>query len=156
MRALITSVYRFIYNLTRFKLFSLVIAIAYVSLLNLVMTYGLSLMLRDWLTPLGFLLKLFSFPVIIFTTGLMVYLVYRATPAKKTLAKDAKKSQSYTAILVYTGLCILVWVYIKYNDKVFYNPAVPARKRFKNPKNAFVNPPAPARMMMYPALLATV
>lgn len=152
MRSLITSVYRFLYNTTRFKLFSLVIAIAYVSLLNMVMTYGLAIMLEGWLTPLAFLRKLFVFPTIIFTSALMVYLVYRAMPAKKTLQKDAKKSQSYTAILVYTGLCILVWVYLKYNDKVFYDPNVPRRKKFKNPPNAYNHQRHdPARTIAYKA-----
>ena len=149
MKSLITSVYRFIYNITRFKLFSLVIAIAYVALLNLVMMFGLGIMLEGWM-PTSFVHKLFAFPYIIFTAALMTYLIYRATPAKKTLSKDAKKAQSYTPILVYTALCIIVFIYIKYGEKVFYDPAVPKRKKFKNPHNAFVNPPAPERTMAYP------
>jgi len=152
MRSLITSVYRFVYNLTRFKLFSKVIAIAYVALLNLVMIFGLGIMLEGWM-PTSIVHKMFAFPFIIFTAALMTYLIYKATPPKKTLSKDAKESQSYTPVLIYTGLCILVFVYIKYGDKVFYNPAVPKRKRFKNPPNAIVNPPVPARTMVYPVRL---
>ena len=147
MRSLIVSIYRLVYNITRFKLFSFVVAIAYITLLNLVMVYGLGLLLEGWM-PTSIVHKLFAFPLIIFTTGLMTYLIYKATPPRKSISKDAKKTTSYTAILVYTGLCALIFAYIKYNDKVFVDPA-PKRKKFKNPHNAYNNLKNPSKTVCY-------
>ena len=105
-------------------------------------------MLEGWM-PTSIVHKLFAFPYIIFTSGLMTYFIYKATPPKKTLSKDAKKSTSYTAVLIYTGLCILVFAYIKYGDKVFVDPA-PQRKRFKNPPNAYNSRQVPPGTIWYP------
>src|SRR4051812_1558213 len=132
MRSLIVAVYRLIYDITRFKLLSIIVPIAYISLLNLVMIYRLGLLAEGWM-PTSIVHKLFAFPYIIFTAVLMTYLIYRATPNKKNLSKDAKKVTKYTAVLIYTGLCILVFAYIKFGDKIIVDPA-PKRKRFKNPK----------------------
>ena len=147
MRSLIVAVYRLVYNVTRFKLFSLVVAIAYISLLNLIMIYGLGLLVEGWL-PTSIVHKLFAFPYIIFSALLMTYLIYRATPNRKNLSKDAKKVTKYTAVIIYTALCILVLVYVKYQDKIIVDPA-PKRKRFKNPKNAFYQRQAPVRCIEY-------
>ncbi len=143
MRSLIVAVYRLVYNVTRLKVFSVVISVAYITLLNLVMIYGLGQLMAGWLTP-PIVLMLFRFPYIIFTTALMTYLIIKVTPTRKTLSKDAKKVTKYTAVLIYTGLCILVLVYIKYNDRVFSDP-VPSRRILKNPKNAFHSNKAPEK-----------
>ncbi len=149
MRSLIVAVYRLVYDVTRFKLFSLVVAIAYISLLNLVMIYGLGQLMAGWLTP-PFVLKLFKFPYIIFTALLMTYLIYRATPNRKNLSKDAKKVTKYTAVMIYTGLCILVLAYIMNIDKIqkLLHPE-PIRKKRPNPKNAFQSKPFPAKTISY-------
>ncbi len=112
------------------------------------MIFGLGILLEGWM-PTSIVHKLFSFPYIFFTAALMTYLIYRSTPPKKTLTKDAKKSTSYTAILIYSGLCVLVFIYIKFNDKVFIDPA-PKRKRFKNPHNAYYKVPESSKTMRYP------
>ncbi len=147
MRSLIVAVYRLVYNITRFKVFSVVIAVAYITLLNLVMIYGLGVLLEGWM-PTSIVHRLFTFPYILFTTALMTFLIVKVTPTRKTLSKDAKKVTKYTAVLIYTGLCILVFIYIKYNDKVFVDPA-PQRRKFKNPKNAYNRSKVPVRAIFY-------
>ena len=147
MRSLIVAVYRLVYDVTRFKAFSVVIAVAYITLLNLVMIYGLGLLLEGWM-PTSIVHRLFAFPYILFTTALMTYLIIKVTPTRKTLSKDAKKVTKYTAVLIYTGLCILVLAYIKFGDKVFFDPA-PKRRRFKNPKNAYQSNKPPVNAIAY-------
>ncbi len=147
MRSLIVAVYRLVYNVTRFKVFSVVISVAYITLLNMVMIFGLGMLMEGWM-PTSIVHKLFAFPYILFITALMTYLIIKATPKRKALSKDAKKVTKYTAVLIYTGLCILVLLYIKYNDKVFVDPA-PKRKKFKNPKNASNTEKAPVRFIAY-------
>ena len=135
MRSLIVAVYRLVYNVTRFKVFSVVISVAYITLLNMVMIFGLGMLMEGWM-PTSIVHKLFAFPYILFITALMTYLIIKVTPTRKTLSKDAKKVTKYTAVLIYTGLCLLVLAYIKYGDRVFVDPA-PRRKQYKNPKNAY-------------------
>ena len=147
MRSLIVAVYRLVYNVTRFKVFSVVVAVAYITLLNLVMIYGLGVLLEGWM-PTSIILRFFVFPYILFTTALMTYVIIKVTPTRKTLSKDAKKVTKYTAVLIYTGLCLLVLLYIKYSDKVFADPA-PERRVHPNPKNAYRNDKAPVKTMAY-------
>ena len=147
MRSLIVAVYRLVYNVTRFKVFSVVIAVAYITLLNLVMVYGLGQLMRGWLTP-PIVLMLFRFPYILFMTALMTYLIIKVTPTRKTLSKDAKKVTKYTAVLIYTGLCILVLVYINYIDKIPFDTA-PQRRRLPNPPNAYHSNKAKMKEIAY-------
>lgn len=120
MRRLLVDVYRLMFLITGAKMFSVVIAIIYVTLLNMVVLSGLSLLMQGWM-PTAFIHKLFTYPYYFFTGVVMLGLMIKYKPSKKIIAKEAKKTKDYTFIAIYTAVALILYLYIMYGDKVNFN-----------------------------------
>ena len=118
MRRLIIDVYRAIYYVTGAKGLSLGVAIVYVSALNMIVLYGLGLLLEGWL-PTSIVHKLFAFPYYFVTGAAMLGGMIWIRPPMKNITKEAKKATDYTFIIVYTVAAVFAFLYIKYADKIF-------------------------------------
>ena len=119
MKTLIVDVYRFIYRFTGAKFFSTAIAVIYVTVLNMVMLYGLGVLMAGWV-PTGFIVKLFVFPYIAFTFIGVLLITLRFKPGKKAIAKEAKKTKDYTFIMVYSAAALVLFLYVKYGSRIIF------------------------------------
>ena len=117
MKTLIIDVYRFVYRISGAKVFSVAIAVIYVTILNMIMLYGLGALLADWM-PTRFIGSLFVFPYYFFTAALVFYITSRSKPTKKAIAKEAKKTKDYTFIIVYSVAALILFLYMKYGSKI--------------------------------------
>jgi hypothetical protein len=120
MKTLIVDAYRFVYRISGAKMFSVVIAIIYVSILNMVVLCGLSLLLEG-LMPTSFIHRLFVFPYYFVTGALMLVVMFRYKPSKKAIAKEAKTTKDYTFIIVYTLASIILYLYMQYGVKLNFS-----------------------------------
>jgi len=120
MKGLIVDVYSIVYRISGAKMFSVVIAVIYLTTLNMIMVFGLGLLMRGWM-PTSFIPKLFVFPYYFFTGALMLWITTRFKPSKKAIAKEAKKATDYTFILIYSLAALILFLYIKYGDKINFN-----------------------------------
>lgn len=119
MKGLIAGIYNLVYRATGIKPIAFVFALVYVSLLNLVLLYGFSLLMKDLFPFVGLLTPLFRFPIIIGTLALMLGLTFWLMPSWETITKEGKKVKKYTPIIVYTAVALLIFAYSKYSDKIF-------------------------------------
>jgi len=131
MKTLIIDVYRFVYRFSAAKVFSVAVAVIYITILNMIMLYGLGALLAGWM-PTSFIGKLFVFPYYFFTAALVFYITWKYKPTKKAIAKEAKKTKDYTFIIVYSLAALILFLYMKYNSKINFEnkrPYVKPRKR---------------------------
>ena len=132
MKTFIIEAYRFIYRISGAKMFSVVTAIIYVTILNVIIISGLSLLLGGWIPIFNIVHKLFTFPYYFFSGALLFGLTIRFRPSKKAIAKEAKKAKDYTFILIYTLAALILFLYLRYGDKINFDPKklhVKPRKR---------------------------
>ncbi len=117
-------------------MFSVVVALIYVTILNMMVLSGLSLLMLGWM-PTAFIHKLFTFPYYFFSGALLLGLMIRYKPAKKIISKEAKKTKDYTFIVVYTLAAILLCLYVTYGDKINFNARKKAAYIESNPAQYF-------------------
>ena len=120
MKGLIVDVYSIVYRVSGAKMFSVVIAVLYLTALNMIMVFGLGLLMNGWM-PTSFVTKLFVFPYYFFTAALMLWITTRFKPSKKAIAKEAKKTTDYTFIIIYSLAALILLLYIKYGQKINFN-----------------------------------
>ena len=120
MKTLIIDVYRFVYRISGAKGFSVIIAVIYLTILNMVMLYGLGALMVGWM-PTKFIASLFVFPYYFLTAGLMLFLTIKYKPTKKAIAKEAKKTKDYTFIIVYSLAALILFLFMKYGSKINFD-----------------------------------
>lgn len=112
MKPLIIRVYRSVYQITRAKLFSFILAMLYITGLNLVTLYGLCILLKG-LFPTGVLLRLFSFPYYFAPGFVMLAINLFTTPQFQYIKVEEKRKSGYTTVLIYTVTTLLLVLYIR-------------------------------------------
>lgn len=118
MKRLTTDIYKVLYKFTGAKWFSVLFAVAYITLLNVITLQGLVLLLQGWMSILRFLQKLFAFPYY-FIIAVAVFAVnYISILPLKNLKKERHKKPLIIPVIVYTLVCILLYLYIHYSDKI--------------------------------------
>ncbi len=120
MKTLIVDVYRFVYRISGAKMLSVAIGVIYVTILNMIMLCGLSQLMEGWM-PTSFVSHLFVFPYFFFTAALVLLFTARYMPSKKVIAKEAKKTNDYTFIIVYSVAAIILALYMRYGAKINFN-----------------------------------
>lgn len=120
MKTLIIDVYRFVYKFSRAKMFSVGVAVIYITILNMVVLCGLCLLLEGWM-PTSYMRKLFIFPYYLFTGAIMLYVTALFKPSQKAISKEAKKANNYTFIIVYSLAGLILFLYLRYGDKIVFN-----------------------------------
>jgi len=118
MRRLIADIYVIMLRISGFKILSLIVAIAYISLLNLITIYGLSILLKDIFPLLSYVSFLFKFPYIIFFGIAVVLFNFSLMFPLKNISK-LKNKPMYFRLVLYTAISCLLYIYIKYGDKIF-------------------------------------
>jgi hypothetical protein len=117
MKRFIVRVFRIAYQITGAKLFSFIFALIYVTGLNLVTIYGLSLLLEG-LFPTTFIVNLFSFPYIYVASIAMLGLVFAMAPSFTSISVERKKKPNYATVLIYSVVSLLLFVYSTVYDKI--------------------------------------
>ncbi len=119
MQRIIIDIYKVVYRFTGIKLLALIFSLVYITALNLVMIYGLGLLLEGWLSFMSIIHKLFAFPFIYVTSLFILGITYWLMPPLQSITKEMKKASSPVALIVYTLCSIVLFVYIKMGDKIF-------------------------------------
>ncbi len=144
MKTLIIDVYRFVYRISGAKVFSVAIAVIYITMLNMVMLYGLGALMVGWM-PTKFVASLFVFPYYFLTAGLMLFLTIKYKPTKKAIAKEAKKTKDYTFIIVYSLAALILFLFMKYGSKInFDNKKLNVKPRKRPTYTESILPTLPA------------
>lgn len=118
MSHLIIKAYRTIYQLVGIKVIAFGLALIYITTLNLVTIYGLSLLLDSCL-PTTIVLKLFSWPYF-FITALAILLVnFFSTPPLQYIDVEKGKKRGNTPIIIYSVISLILFLYSHYYDKLF-------------------------------------
>ena len=99
---------------------SVVIGVIYVTILNMIILCGLGLLMEGWM-PTKFVSHLFVFPYYFLTAALVLLFTARYKPSKKLMAKEAKKTNDYTFIIVYSVAAIILVIYMRYGTKINFN-----------------------------------
>ena len=107
------------YKATGIKPLAFAFSLVYVSLLNLVVLYGFSLLAKDLFPLVGILSLLFRGPIIFGTMALMMGLTFWLMPSWDTITKEGKKVREYSPVVVYTVVAALIFAYSQYSDKLF-------------------------------------
>jgi len=118
MRSILSASYAVFFRFSRSKAISYWLGLAYVSLLILYAADGFTKLTTGWLSFMSSLRILFRFPVSIGTFALIGFLLFRFGPNMRTVGKEAKTNKNYLNLLVITALAILMFVYLKYGDKI--------------------------------------
>jgi hypothetical protein len=118
MRRFIADIYVIVFSISGFKILSLVIAIAYISLLNLITVFGLSVLLQEVFPILSYIPPFFTFPRIIFSIiAVLSFNFYLMFPLKN-LAK-LKNKPMYFTLLLYTSISALLYFYVVFGESWF-------------------------------------
>ena len=119
MKKLIADIYKLVYKLTHNKAISFSFALIYISLLNVVVVYGLALLLRGLVPYVDFVVAVFHRP---YTYGIFVLALalnfWLMTPLQN-LNKEKGKPSSVTPIIVYSLVAVLLFFYTHYLGKLF-------------------------------------
>jgi len=117
MKRLIADVYIILWRITKAKSLSFIFALAYITTLNLISIYGLSLLLQGWMST-GMIRKLFNYPYYLITAPAVFLLnLWLMTPLKN-LSKERKKTPFYPSVIAYTLITIVLCIYIHYRDRL--------------------------------------
>jgi hypothetical protein len=119
MKRMTIDVYKILYKLTRTKRISVFFAVAYITLLNFITLQGLGLLMEGFLRMMRFIRYLFISPVYIVTAVIIFAINLARILPLKNLKKERQKPPLVVPILVYTGVCILIFLYMKYGNKIF-------------------------------------
>jgi hypothetical protein len=114
MRQLIADIYRITLRITGNKLFSLLCALLYVSTLNLIILYGIILLLQDWMPGMSMVVKIFAFPNNILMAIFMMCIDFLIMLPLRYLLKDIRKHASIIPVVVYSFVSLLVLLYSHY------------------------------------------
>lgn len=118
MRKLIVRVFRLSFRLTNLLLLSFIFSLAYVSLLCMMMMYGLTI-LADGIFPATLILKLFSFPYIYGTAATVLLLNYIIAPPWSYFLSKRERKTNYMPVMMYTLLSLLVFAFSLFGDRIF-------------------------------------
>jgi len=124
MKQLMIETFKIAYRLSGFSLFSYLFSWLFITLLNLITLWGLAFLLKNWLKFMDFVDKAFNFPWIFLTIILVLYYNFRKMPSMHDISKEKKKDIIFLPFTVYTIACIVIFIYIKYQDQIF--PVLPS------------------------------
>ena len=117
MRSVTVELFKFIYNITNAALASFYISLLLISVLDICVLQGTSLLLREML-PTKMLMILFKIPIV-FATGTALFFVNLKFTDKKLLEIADVIKTRYTKIILYTASALLLVVYSSLVGKLF-------------------------------------
>ena len=119
MRRLIADIFKILYELTGYKFPSFIAALVYITALNMLTIYGLAILLSGAIPEVGFIFKLYTFPLYFLTAfGLLAFNYIIMLPLEN-LSKEKGSKIMPVPIIIYTVISIILFIFTIYNK---YNP----------------------------------
>lgn len=118
MKILIVNLYKLVYRITGDNKASIIITLIYITILNLTVTYGISI-LASGVLPVKILQKFFAFPYIILTAVIMFLIDLWIMSPLKYIRAERKNKFTNWGIIMYTSIAILVFIYSRYGSRLF-------------------------------------
>jgi hypothetical protein len=113
MRLLITEVYKILFRLTGHKAFSLSISLIYITTLNLIVIYGLCVLLKDTSPLAGLALQFFTFNHVLLAAIIMLAIDFWFVLPLRYLSFVTRRHAMTMPLLVYSMISILLIIYFK-------------------------------------------
>jgi hypothetical protein len=111
MRRLIADTYKVAYQITGYELASFFLALFYITSLNLLTIYGMSMLLTDLYSPLSYVHIAFMFPYILAPSLLMLAFNFWLMMPLEKLAEENGIKPVTTPIIIYTIASALLYAY---------------------------------------------
>ena len=89
------------------------------AVLNLVILFGIGMLLDDWVSTGIIIRSVVHFPYNFLCVIAMFFVVFYFTPRLQSVTKEAGKKTSYTLLIAYTLAAIVLFGYITYCDRIF-------------------------------------
>ncbi len=118
MRVLIVDLYKILYSRSRAKWPSVIGAVAYITLLNVITIRGLALLMETWLPVVKALKVAFRFPYVILPALIILSINYMLITPLRNLKKERQKKPHTLPILVYSAACVVLVLYELYGHKI--------------------------------------
>jgi len=118
MRVPIVDLYKILYNKTRAKWPSIIGAVAYISLLNVITIRGLAVLMETWVPAVKVIKTIFRFPYVLLPALVILSLNYMIITPIKNLKKERQKKPYALPIIVYTFACVVLVLYELYGAKI--------------------------------------
>ncbi len=119
MKQITIDIYKIVYRVTGAKTVSLIFALVYITTLHLLTLYGIGLLVEGWLRLARIVHLLFARPYYIGTAiGMLLFNLWLILPLQN-LSKERKKKPFYAAIIFYTVIAILLFLYTRYSNELF-------------------------------------
>lgn len=119
MRRILTEFYSWMFKLTGAKMPSYIGGILYVSAMNYIIVNGLVLLVQGLFSFASLALMFFRFPISLATVFLFIGVTYWLTPNAQSVAKDAKKNNTHTTLILYTVFALVLFLYKHFGDWLF-------------------------------------
>jgi hypothetical protein len=113
MKRFIIKTYRILFNLIGIRPVAFIIALAYISFLNIITLYGCCILLED-LIPTSAALRFFSFPYVVVTAIVVLAVNLITTPPYYTIPVSQIKRENYSMVVIYTIISAVLFVYTLY------------------------------------------
>jgi hypothetical protein len=112
MKNFIIDVYKMLFRRTHDKKLSIVLAVSYISMLNMITVYCLCFLTSDMLIP-SLVLKAYAFPYIfIYAIGMFVFIGTQLLPFKD-LSKEKIRRPVLSPLVIYSVVSMLLIFYVK-------------------------------------------
>ena len=108
LSALIIKVYRLFYMITRLKLPAYIIALAYVTVLHLILILGLAVLLEDLVPSTIIIVNMFLSKKIYFIAAALFGINLAVCPSFKSIITDMSPGSSYTLLVMYTFIDVVL------------------------------------------------
>lgn len=118
MKILILDLYKLMYRLTGKNTLSIFVAFVYISILNLIVLYGLGALMPGSATS-KIVHVLFRFPISVVTAIIIFLLNFWIMHPLKNIKKEKKNKISYWGIIMYTCIALVFIVYTRYGNEFF-------------------------------------
>jgi len=119
MRQLTADIYKIIYKVIDRKLIALPAAIVYVSLLNVITLYGLSVLLSGWVSWMNKIKHILNSPAIYLVFLLVAGINFLMLLPLQNLSKEKSRPYALTPVLIYSLVSFLLFFYVRFADRIF-------------------------------------
>lgn len=111
MRLLIAELYKLLFRITGHRLFSLCFSLAYISTLNLIVIYGICVLLKDS-SPLAMqALRFFTLGHVVMAAIVMILIDFLFVLPLRYLSVIPRRHMALAPLLVYSFVSILLVLY---------------------------------------------
>jgi hypothetical protein len=119
MKSVIADVYKIVYRISSSKLLALILSLCYIAIINLILIYGLIMLLAAWYPQISVGLKLFRFPYNLILVLVMVGVNFQIMQPIANLSKERSKNIQLAPLIIYTFLAVIICLYSHFSAILF-------------------------------------